>query len=198
MAGVPDRVLRLAARPSPARPRGAADPYTGINHTSSGLANFSESGLTVAYNVWSSFVDEECAAAFGADPSPCLLSNNSFPYVASEAYAMEMQTDEVVLTAHDWLPAQWRDQPPERAYMAQWAANMSIALGPLMDAANARNGAFSPACFLHTSFYPTGPLIKGLNFITAFSNWYFNKTGPEGYKLADDCGLECNPTCPPS
>ena len=65
-----------------------------------------------------------------------------------------------------------------------------------MDKAVLDHGAFNPACFIHTSFSFTSPLINGLNYIQAISNWYFQTTGPEGYKLADTCGIMCNPTCP--
>ena len=55
-----------------------------------------------------------------------------------------------------------------------------------MDPSSTRHGAFNPACFIHTSFSFTKPLINGESWATAFSNWYFKRTGPEGYKLADD------------
>ena len=101
----------------------------------------------------------------------------------------------VVLVDHDWIPSQWVHQPAEQAYLAQWAANMSQALSPLMSASNTRSGVFSPACFIHTGFNPGAPVIGGVDYYQAFHNWYFNLTGPAGYKLADTCGVMCNPTC---
>ena len=169
--------------------------YTGPNATSGGLADFRAAAWPQHYALWSSFVDESCKAAHAANPSFCILSNNSFPYVLSESFAIEAQTDQVVLTAHDELPQAYISQPPEQAFMAEWHANMTVALSPLMAPANRRNGAFNPACFIHTSFYLDKPLLSGLNFMQAFSNFYFQSTPPSGYKLADNCGIMCNPTC---
>ncbi len=74
---------------------------------------------------------------------------------------------------------------------------MKTALLPLMDPSNPRNGVFNPACFIHTNFFPNAPVINGLTYVQAFSNWYFNRTSdPSKYKLADTCGIFCNPSCP--
>lgn len=109
---------------------------------------------------------------------------------------MEAQTDQVVLTAHDWIPQEWVMEAPEQAYLAAWAANMTQALAPVMAPTNTRNGGFNPACFIHTSFDADKPTIGGVNYYTAFGNWYAQRTPPAGYKLADACGIMCNPTCP--
>jgi hypothetical protein len=39
------------------------------------------------------------------------------------------------------------------------------------------------------------PILRGKNIYDAFGNFYFDRTGPEDYKLQDTCGLMCNPTC---
>lgn len=173
-----------------------AYPYTGPNHTSSTLADFTPAAWPATYALWAAFVDEDCAAGLRSTPWACLLSNYSFPYVSSGSFAVEAQTDQVVLTAHDWLPPQYIAQPPEAAYMAAWAANMSAALAPLMDLSSTKHGGFSPACFIHTSFSASAPLLQGKNFLQAFGDWYFARTPPSGYKLYDTCGVMCNPTCP--
>jgi hypothetical protein len=175
-----------------------AYPYQGINHTSSTLADFQPDAWPGHYALWSSYVDRNCLNGLSTAPWACMLANYSFPYISTPSFAIEAQTDEVVLTAHDWVPADYRNDPPEFAYMGEWKNNMTIALAPLMNPANTRNGAFNPACFIHTSFSNTNPLINGLSYLDAFSNWYFNRTGPSGYKVQDTCGIECNPTCPPS
>ena len=174
-----------------------AYPYTGVNHTASTLADFRPAAWPQHYALWQSFVDADCAAAHAADPSFCLLANNSFPFVTSESFAIQAQTDQVVLTAHDWLPQAYIGEAPERAYMEEWHQNMTaVALAPLLNPADTRHGAFNAACFIHTSFSTAAPLIGGLNFMDAFENFYFQRTAPALYKLADDCGIMCNPTCP--
>ena len=102
----------------------------------------------------------------------------------------EAQTDQVQLEAHDWLPGPDHQDAPERAYMQAWADNMTQALA---QTAGAKAGIFNPACYIHTSFGLTGPLLSGENYLEAFARWYF---GGEDVRLADDCGVTCNPTCP--
>ena len=80
-----------------------------------------------------------------------------------------------------------------RAYLREWQRNMSVALAPSMSAASP-NGVFSPACFLHTGFGASRPRIAGYSYLEAFSAWYFEG---QPAKLQDDCGLLCNPSCPP-
>lgn len=169
-----------------------ASPYTGPQHTTSGhLVDFREAAWPSHFELWNSTVDADCAAAI--EPWRCLLANNSFPYVRSEAFIIESQTDQVVLEYHDWIPKQqdpnWSNDV--LAYMKSWKNNMSIALAPAMDPSSP-NGVFSPACFIHTYFTPTSPLLDGINYLDAFSAWYFEKTAT---KLHDDCGILCNPTC---
>ena len=79
------------------------------------------------------------------------------------------------------------------AYFGEWAANMSVALAPSM-APSSPNGVFSPACYIHCDFSAASPLLQGLNYIDAFTGWYFGDAGAKT-KLRDDCGILCNPTC---
>jgi hypothetical protein len=90
-------------------------------------------------------------------------------------------------------------ESPEQAFMNDWHNNMSTALGPLMKDETAdttvRNGVFAAACYTHGGFTHSYPLINGMNFYEAFANFYFKLTSPESYKLSDECGVMCNPTC---
>jgi hypothetical protein len=90
-------------------------------------------------------------------------------------------------------------EEPEQEFMQAWATNMSVGLAPLMDVIESpskpRSGVFAAACYTHGGFTSTYPMIQGINMYTAFGNFYFNRTEPAGYKLADDCGVMCNPTC---
>lgn len=170
--------------------------YNGPNHTTSALADFREAAWPQHYELWQSYANEACVKARPADPWACLLANYSLPHVYSPMFVAEAQTDEVVLEAHDCLPGEYRTLPPERAFMEQWHANMTTALAPLY-ARYSGNGVFNPACYIHTNFRKDGPLIRNISYLTALGNWYFERTGVDGYLLADSCGIECNPTCPP-
>jgi hypothetical protein len=140
-----------------------AYPYTGVNHTSSILSDFTPPAWPQHYALWQSYVPPACAAALNNTLGPwaCMLSNYSLPYIGADAFVVEAQTDEVVLLDHDWVPQPYVTAPPEQMYLAEWHANMTQALAPLMAAAQPRYGVFNAACFIHTDFYFTGPLIQG-------------------------------------
>jgi hypothetical protein len=102
---------------------------------------------------------------------------------------------QVVLTGHDNWPQDHADEEPEALFLKEWSSNMTVALAPLMDPTNLKTGVFAAACYTHTGFNHAGPLIQGLNLYQAFTNYYYNVTTPDMYKLSDDCGVKCNPTC---
>jgi hypothetical protein len=162
-----------------------AYPYAGVNHTGSELVDFREAAWPGNVALWGSFLDPACSAGLGTRAYACMLSNYSFPYQRAAAFVVESQTDQVQLEAHDWLPGPDHQDAPERAYMAAWKANMTVALGPV-------GGFFNPACYIHTAFSSTSPLIGGTNYLQAFAAWYAGGA----VRLADTCGLTCNPSCP--
>ena len=126
------------------------------------------------------------------EPWQCILANTTFPFVSTEVFITEAQTDKVVLLAHDWVPDErphW--SPPVRTYMGAWAHNMTLALAAAM-APSSRAGVFSPACFIHTGFEADAPRIGGRAYLRAFTDWYFDRVP---VKLRDECGILCNPNC---
>jgi hypothetical protein len=173
--------------------------YTGPDATApGGMADFRASALPTTYALYDAFVDQTCKHAYearGESPGPCLLSNNSFPYIESETFVIQAQTDQVVLTGHDCWPEDHMYEADEQIFMGQWHDNMTVALAPLMEADNLRNGVFAVACYTHGGFTHSAPTIDGISYNQAYANFYFNRTSPDQYKLSDDCGLMCNPTC---
>lgn len=167
-------------------------PYNGPDAQPGGLAPFSPAGMAALYALYQPALDAACVAALPGSPGACMLSNNSLPFIAQDVFVTEAQSDSVQLTAHDNINAKDINNPPERAYIGAWAANMSVALAPVMAPGAPRRGAFSPACFIHTSFSAAKPLIQGKNFLQAAAAWY---SGAGEYKLADSCGLFCG-VCP--
>ena len=172
-----------------------AYPYTGVNHTASELVDFRESAWPFNVKLWGSYLDPGCSAALGARSYACMLSNSSLPFIKAESFVVEAQTDSVQLEAHDWLPPADRQFAPEQAYMAAWRDNMTQALASNLDVSVTSSGAFNPACYIHTGFSTTSPLIRGISYLTAFANYYFALSPASDYKLADTCGIVCNPTC---
>lgn len=178
--------------------------YEGTNHTSAGgMADFRESAWPVTYALYQAYVDEDCKAAYeaqGLSAGACMLSNHSQPYIESDAFVIQAQSDQVVLTGHDTWPETYMYEEEEQAFMAAWHANMTTALKPLMahptpTLQHRRSGVFAVACYTHTGFTAAGPLLQGRNYLQVFSDFYLRSAAPEQYKLADDCGLMCNPTC---
>ncbi|EDQ88996.1 uncharacterized protein MONBRDRAFT_25774 [Monosiga brevicollis MX1] len=168
-----------------------AYPYTGPNHTQSGLADFRAEAWPGHVTLWQSHMDQDCQRDMPVnDTWKCMLANFSYPYMRAPIFIVEAQTDEVVTTGHDWLPANDIYQPPEQAYLAEWAANMTQGL---QRAANShRDGVFNAACFIHTTFTNSKPRINGLTYHQAMLQWLAG----ESMVLIDDCGVICNPTCP--
>ena len=167
-----------------------AYPYAGVNHTASTLVDFREAAWPSNVALWQSYIDPACAAGLGARSYACMLSNYSWPFVNADAFITEAQTDQVQLEAHDWLPGPDHQDAPERAYMAAWRDNMTQALSQPV---GKRAGFFNPACYIHTSFSTAQPLIGGESYLAAMQRFYF---GGEDVRLADDCGVTCNPSCP--
>ena len=94
------------------------------------------------------------------------------------------------------IPAQYIHLPPELAYITAWSANMSTALAPVLGGGSSpTRGGFAAACFTHTSFSSSKPLIGGKSFLDVAAAWYTRAAG--SYKVSDDCGAPfCNDSCP--
>jgi len=126
----------------------------------------------------------------------CALANVSIFTLETPVFVMEAQTDKISMLLHDGVT----ENPPFEGallqYVTDWARNMSVALQPVIN--SDRDGLFNPACFMHTSFSSSQPLIKGISYIEAFNNWAFVHSPSIPRVLLDTCGITCNPTCPPS
>jgi len=169
-----------------------AFPYDGPHHTSSVLVDFRESAWPSHYTLWGSYVDEDCMNAL-SEPSHCILSNYSFPFINTTAFIVEAQSDKVVLTDHDWVPSDeglWDKEIMQ--YLSTWQANMSKAIFDIALKLRPDDGAFFPSCFIHTDFSAQAPLIENTSYIDAVKTWW---TTNERRIWGDDCGLLCNPTC---
>jgi hypothetical protein len=200
----------------------ADTPYTGPNHTYSSLANFSEDGMATAYKLWNSYVDQTCLSDKvknnPPDPYACTLAAYAYPYIKSRTFIIEAQTDQVVLEAHDWVPSPPSlCENPELQYVSSWRDEMiqHLTENHILDESSSQSGAFVPACYTHTGFSSSAPLIpskeegnKVTNFYEAFSNWYYERTTSKGFKLYDVCEeitdvnninaqkqIFCNPSC---
>ena len=173
--------------------------YDGPDHTNpGGMGDFRESAWPTTYALYDAYVDQSCKEDLesrGLSPSACMLGNNTYPYIESDVFVVQAQTDQAVLTGHDCWPEDHMYDTDEQTFMGQWHDNMTVALSPLMELDNTKNGVFAAACYTHGGFTHSAPLIDGFSYNQAFGNFYFQRTAADEYKLSDDCGLMCNPTC---
>lgn len=206
--GVAHYLDRMAARYPKARVTGVMSSgfyfqsthYTGPGSTFAvPHGDLSEKALPALHHLWNASVDESCAAAMGANEHwRCLLVNNSYPYVSTPKFIAQAQTDSGELFMHEMMPALFANgaltadalSPELRGYLSEYSHNMSIALAAPM-ASTSPDGVWSPACYSHRKFGDC--LVGGKTFNNAFASWY---VGGQQVKLADTCGILCNPTCP--
>jgi len=115
--------------------------YTGTNATSpGGMADFREEAWINTYALYDAYVDQSCKMALASNPQACMLSNYSFPYIESQSFSVQAQTDSVVLTGHDCFPDEYKFESEEQAFMKNFDFNMSVALKPMLDMGNSRSG----------------------------------------------------------
>lgn len=177
-----------------------AYPYMGPHHTSSGLADFREPAWPSHVSLWNSRLPAACAAHYiqRNESARCMLSRYSAPFATARFFVIEAQTDKVQLEAHDWLPSEAQNKPIAKVYadyMLQWRENQSAAFNSTLKASD---GFFSPACFIHTGFSATGPLISNQSFYDAFNAWLIDDdpASPSSHhRLRDNCGLLCGNRC---
>lgn len=137
----------------------------------------------------------------GLSPGACMISNQSMPFIQSDAFAIQSQTDQVVLTGHDCWPGDYMYETEEQEYMHMWHQNMTNAVMGLTKKAittSSKAGYFTAACYTHGDFTHSYPLIDGLSYNAAFSKFYMDEKAADqrDVQWADECGEMCNPTCP--
>ena len=73
--------------------------YDGDNATEpSSMADFRKQGVENMYNLYGpAYVDESCLTSSSMSSS-CMFANYSFPYIDADLYAIQAQSDRVVLT----------------------------------------------------------------------------------------------------
>ena len=174
-----------------------ADPYTGPGHTQSGLADFREPAWPQHAELWQSYVNQDCFAAHGGEAWRCVLANYSLPHIRAPLFFTQSKSDKVVLTLHDWVPGDLQPQASVLPYVTKWQANMTQALSTVRAGGGKRHGFFAAACFIHTGFTPSRPLIpyngRNVSFTQAFDAWV---RGATDVFVEDGAVPFSNPTCP--
>jgi O-palmitoleoyl-L-serine hydrolase len=82
--------------------------YTGENATDpGGMADFREQAFPDTYRLYQSFVDEDCRDAMegsSTGPGACLVANVSYPFVQSDSFVVQSQTDRLVTFLFSCFP----------------------------------------------------------------------------------------------
>ena len=189
-----------------------ADFYTGPNARTwsdeGTMADFRQSAWPTTYDIYNSFVDKDCENYYinilgSRNGGPCLIANQSFPFIQSPIFVVQALSDEVVLQYHDMLPdisLQKFLLPEERSFMGTWSFNMTTALSTALgESKHSVAGIFAAACYIHTTFNNQAPLINGISWRQAFNEYYLDPT--EVHVHMDECGerrdgILCNESCP--
>lgn len=165
--------------------------YEGAGHTTPPWP-FDAQAWPKYAQLWSSFLPQACAKALGSNAPWCLISNFSAPHVAAPMFVTEAQTDAVQLMMHDGVPwwAAYGKVNATNAFLLEWKQNQTM---QMKDTLKPGDGWFNPACFIHTEFSHTAPLIQGKSYSQAFAEWFAG--GKPTVRLMDDCGILCNRQC---
>ena len=150
---------------------------------------------------WSSVLPaNKCAGAVDV-PETCLTAHINTPFVESDIFFVESQTDSVQLSLHNGIGDEPDGSVPAQTdYVLEWTVNMTTLLKSHLttDAGGVRGrrvGTFNPSCYTHTSFSADKPLIEGNHYAEAFYQWYFEGDADAMQDACDDGVFHCNPTC---
>mmetsp|Transcript_9703 Transcript_9703/g.18870 ORF Transcript_9703/g.18870 Transcript_9703/m.18870 type:complete len:456 (-) Transcript_9703:33-1400(-) len=163
------------------------------------LSDFSQHAWPSHWQLWDGFIDESCALKLNDRPWECMVANVSAPFIDTPMFITQSQTDQVVLQDHDCIPSRPSKGDWDVAvtkYVKEWHKNMTVALHLAVNKTQGQNGMFSAACYTHTNFSQSAPLIKKRSFMEAFTVWLNGgQNGSTNCIWEDDCGEICNPTC---
>jgi hypothetical protein len=192
-------------------------PYTGPGATdpNNGLADFSQSAWPSNVKLWNSYMNKRCVKSQRAGGWPnsswaCMLANYSYPYVMTPIFIAEALTDSLQLQAHNQLPSPDQWGKDAKAYVNEFAQNMTRALwavaklresgGAFPTADSPGHAVFAPACFIHDDFTSIAPLIQNASFKDELLKWLHDQSNSTKPRIImDPCASDnvqiCNPSC---
>jgi len=173
-----------------------SQPYSGPGNVS--YVPFDTEAFRGYADMWQLRLPSACTAAWANQPWVCALLNFSIPFLESDMFVIEFETDSVQLYLHDGVPEYNADTAP---FVLGFGKIMADALSATAaSVSGARRGVFGAACFEHTSFDAAYPFVNGANFLQAFASWLSGGTNDSSALLMDDCcsgdSVQFNPTCP--
>lgn len=136
--------------------------------------------------LWNAFVPSRCALDGNGRPWECIFASRSYPTLATPVFFIHGQTDSIVMPLHAAMPPVWDHTPPScdvfngpcipviKDFMVTWGGMMQKTEMMVMKAVgqgNRSDGMFSAACLIHTGFNHNAPMVNGMNYLEAVSEW---------------------------
>lgn len=163
-------------------------------------APFSINDFEAYHKIWNMFLPSACVEGNPSEPWVCALANFSFPSLSTSVFVAEALVDRVQLQLHSGIDSCF-DNGDEMNFCLAFGREMTTALQQVRARALDRPdkvGLWAPACFVHTQFFHTAPLIEGQNVVQAFGDWFHRRSLP--IALVEECcsgdTVLLNPTCP--
>lgn len=114
---------------------------------------------------------------------------------SQEIFFVESLSDSVQLSLHLGISEEPMSDGPQYDYVEDWTKNMTAKLLKLDTLENGCFAAFSPSCYIHTSFTSVKPHIDEVSFYDTFHDFAFSNNNASKREVAS-CPFDCNPTCP--
>ena len=160
---------------------------------------FTPSDWVEMAKTWSSMLPSNDCAGTVDVPETCLTAHINTPFLESDIFFVESQTDSVQLSLHNGIGEEPDGSVPAQTdYVLEWTANMTSFLREHLTTnvgGSRRVGTFNPSCYTHTSSSADKPLINGNHYADAFYKWYFENDAEVMQDTCDDGVFHCNPTC---
>lgn len=184
------------------KPKSPEDPRPG------GYIRWSYDDLKLYGELWNAFVPRRCALDGKAKQWECMFASRSYATLATPIFFTHAQTDSVVMPLHAALPAVWNLTPPTcdvkngpcpaviKEFMGTWGTmmkNTEALVTSAVKSGKRKDGMFSAACLIHTSFSSQKPIVNNMSYVQALGNWVkSNATGGQQHLHIDSCFYNTN------
>ena len=176
--------------------------------------NVTTAGFASHRTLYNATIDPVCGAFYGEeDAYKCMVPTLLYPHLKTPIFIAESIFDSVVSCGFAGLPCDkilfTLTSKDVKAWLESYGANLTQNVQQQV-VPKAGDGAFIPACFMHTGFTAFHPKIGGVDALSASFAWVqsrLNETAaadqiqnahlyvekPCSHPLVP----QCNPTCPP-
>lgn len=163
-------------------------PYSGPDVTP--YIRLDDEELIRLAQMWKAFLPKRCVAQHSGDAHQCGVPAIAAESIETPVMFISTQTDSVNMGLHFGIGR----SPPFHGEMKEYVAlHADVQRQEFAKLIRQGVAAFNPACWTHTYF--DGIRVQGYTYQEAFH--FFLQTPLKPFYLVDNCGIDCNPTCPP-